>query len=46
MASILAVDDSPSMRQLMLMILHKAEREVHSAEDEIDVLILCEGAEG
>ncbi|MBW2941873.1 response regulator [Zhongshania aquimaris] len=38
MASILAVDDSPSMRQLVSMTLRKAGHDVHSAEDGTDAL--------
>ena len=38
MASILAVDDSPSMRQLVSMTLRKAGHEVHSVEDGTDAL--------
>lgn len=38
MASILAVDDSPSMRQLVSMTLKRAGHEVHLAEDGVDAM--------
>ncbi len=38
MASILAVDDSPSMRQLVSMTLKQAGHDVHLAEDGDDAL--------
>lgn len=38
MASILAVDDSPSMRQLVSMTLKRAGHDVHLAEDGDDAL--------
>jgi two-component system chemotaxis response regulator CheY len=45
MASILAVDDSPSMRQLVSMTLRKAGHKVHSAEDGTDALTFAEEQE-
>ncbi len=38
MANILAVDDSPSMRQLVAMTLRRAGHEVFLAEDGVDAL--------
>ena len=38
MASILAVDDSPSMRQLVSMTLQRAGHDVHLAEDGVDAM--------
>lgn len=45
MASILAVDDSPSMRQLVALTLKRAGHEVHLAEDGVDALQVAEGTE-
>ena len=43
MASILAVDDSPSMRQLVSLTLSGAGHQVHLAEDGEDALKVAQG---
>lgn len=42
MASILVVDDSPSMRQLVALTLKRAGHDIHLAEDGVDALRLAQ----